>query len=194
MENIMNDTMKLINTFTTEAVNLANKTVEQYNKVREEYNKNQANLDENIIKKLTATIDEKDKKIMELEKRIQDQNAIIVAMKKEIENGSSSVKEKQKRIQLITNCDLWCSDNSKKYTLYRFDAREKEIIKYQDGLFEILLYKDDSELNQIVEYLNTIILIGTIDDIYVYGVITDWKDIISGSLNGLKDSFRKIEN
>ena len=143
--------MKLINTFTTEAVNLANKTVEQYNKVQEEYKRTHMETDENLIRKLMETIDEKDRRFMqtigEKDKRI-----------KELEEQLSMAKPKVDDIVAE-----WCQKNSYENVIYSYNFENKEIMKYANSskyekyVGQKVEYKTPDEYNKLLQDTDIII-------------------------------------
>jgi hypothetical protein len=100
MDNIINDTLKLINTISNETVNLTKKIVEQYNS-----NDNE----ESIIIKLLAIIDNKNERIKQLE---EENNKLKEQLETKINKSISNDFDDTETIYSETTDNIYSTVNS----------------------------------------------------------------------------------
>jgi hypothetical protein len=114
MDNIINDTLKLINTISNETVNLTKKIVEQYNS---------SDSEENIIIKLLAIIDNKNERIKQLE---EENDKLKEQLETKINKSTSNDLDDTETIYSETTDNTYSTVNSSRDSCSTTCSCEKE--------------------------------------------------------------------
>jgi hypothetical protein len=195
MDNIINDTLKLINTISTETVNLTKKIVEQYNSTDNTNNNEQA-----IIIKLLSIIDEKNMIIQQKNNEINNLKEQLNKTQNQSDTDSGTDTETVYDSSSInTPCSLECSceeecDKTAKYYKwlinkckdYRFIIKDKELqLSY--------LY----EINRIVSleydyYIDGFNKLFENNDILIYVEFLQLEHLLQGHYGILKKELEKL--